>query len=111
MFQMLLLFAVVLVVFLLKQTLFKRSKCRGNIPMAGKTVIITGERVWGGGDASPHLSGGSWGTEEENKWAGVALRSGCVGMTMACKRRLRLLTESSEVKITVLKLRKRIGAR
>lgn len=55
MFQMLLLFTVVLVVFVLKQTLFKRSKCRGNIPMAGKTVIITGERVWGGRDAWFHL--------------------------------------------------------
>lgn len=48
MFQVLLLVTVVLVVCVLKQTLFKRSKCRGNIPMAGKTVIITGERAWGG---------------------------------------------------------------
>lgn len=47
MFQLLLLLTVVLVVFVLKQTLFKRSRCRGNIPMAGKTVIITGEGVLG----------------------------------------------------------------
>lgn len=47
MFQLLLLFTLVLVVFILKQTLFKRSRCRGNIPMAGKTVVITGELVWG----------------------------------------------------------------
>ena len=30
---------------LLTQTLFKRSKCKGNAAMAGKTVIITGECV------------------------------------------------------------------
>lgn len=28
---------------LLTKTLFKRSKCKGNAPMAGKTVLITGE--------------------------------------------------------------------
>lgn len=28
---------------LLTRTLFRRSKCRGTAPMAGKTVVITGE--------------------------------------------------------------------
>lgn len=33
---------------LLTQTLFKRSKCKGNAAMAGKTVIITGRGGRGG---------------------------------------------------------------
>lgn len=46
MFVLLLLPLVLLLgLHVLKQTLFKRSKCRGNAPMAGKTAIITGERV------------------------------------------------------------------
>lgn len=40
---LLLLLVLVLGVHILKQTLFKRSRCKGNVPMAGKTVIITGE--------------------------------------------------------------------
>lgn len=43
MFPLLLLLVLVLGVHILKQTLFKRSRCRGNVPMAGKTAIITGE--------------------------------------------------------------------
>lgn len=45
MFLLLLLLLVLLLgLYVLKQTLFKTSRCRGNIPMAGKTAIITGER-------------------------------------------------------------------
>lgn len=40
---LLLLLVLVLGVHGLKQTLFRRSRCRGNLPMAGKTAIITGE--------------------------------------------------------------------
>lgn len=44
MIQLLVLAAVLLGGYIvLTQTLFKRSKCKGNAPMAGKTVIITGE--------------------------------------------------------------------
>lgn len=51
MFQLLLLTGVVLGGYVvLTQTLFRRSRCKGNAPMAGKTVIITGESVsWRGG--------------------------------------------------------------
>lgn len=49
MFQLLLLAGVLLGGYIvLTQTLFKRSKCKGNAAMAGKTVVITGEaeQVW-----------------------------------------------------------------
>ncbi|XP_033844262.1 dehydrogenase/reductase SDR family member 13-like [Periophthalmus magnuspinnatus] len=43
MLQFLLLFIVVTGIYvLLNKTLFKRSRCRGNMPMAKKTVVITG---------------------------------------------------------------------
>uniref|UniRef100_A0AAV2KBP1 Uncharacterized protein n=1 Tax=Knipowitschia caucasica TaxID=637954 RepID=A0AAV2KBP1_KNICA len=43
MLQFVLLFVVVAGVYLLlNKTLFKRSRCRGNLPMAKKTVVITG---------------------------------------------------------------------
>lgn len=46
MFQLLLLAGVVLGGYVvLTQTLFRRSRCKGNAPMAGKTVIITGQSV------------------------------------------------------------------
>ena len=44
MFTVLLLLILLLGVHVLNKTLFKRSRCRGNVPMAGKTAIITGER-------------------------------------------------------------------
>lgn len=40
---LLLLLILLLGVHGLKQTLFKRSRCRGNVPVAGKTAIVTGE--------------------------------------------------------------------
>lgn len=46
MFELLLLAGVVLGGYVvLTQTLFRRSRCKGNAPMAGKTVIITGQSV------------------------------------------------------------------
>ncbi len=46
MFQLLLLAGLVAGGYiLLTQTLFKKSRCKGNAAVAGKTVIITGERV------------------------------------------------------------------
>lgn len=43
MLQFVLLFAVLAGVYLLLiKTLFRRSRCRGNLPMGGKTVVITG---------------------------------------------------------------------
>lgn len=46
MFQLLLLAGVVLGGYVvLTQTLFRRSRCKGNAPMAGKTVVITGQSV------------------------------------------------------------------
>uniref|UniRef100_A0A8C6T2K5 Dehydrogenase/reductase (SDR family) member 13a, tandem duplicate 2 n=2 Tax=Neogobius melanostomus TaxID=47308 RepID=A0A8C6T2K5_9GOBI len=43
MLQFVLLVSVVAGVYLLlNKTLFRRSRCRGNLPMAGKTVVITG---------------------------------------------------------------------
>lgn len=44
MIQLLVVVAVLLGGYLvLTKTLFRRSKCKGNAPMAGKTVVITGE--------------------------------------------------------------------
>lgn len=83
MFLLLLLLILLLGVHVLKQTLFKRSKCKGNVPMAGKTVIVTGERV------TPSSRGGVAGR--------TVVR--CGGVSTSFQRRFRTLRECSETKI------------